>query len=472
MPVQRKLASDYRDEIETGIITRDNTVETQFGPVRDIIIRPAADVFEDQNADIISVEQLQLLSDPDLIDSDDLDELAFNNWQIKRLVGSKATGSVVFRTSVRPLVDATVAAKFPVATLSDGDTGEQVQFITIQSVTLPAATADLFFNSDTGFYELESAIEAKEIGEDGKVAANRITVPQRPLVGFTSVTNVTGTVGGTDQESNASVIERIQIARSGTDISTPVGIESTVREGFVNVNDIIVVYGNDPLLVRAVSDAGAVDSYIKGAVATQTIESFLFDGGDSTFLNQPADSISTVFDGLTTFVQGVDYQLTKDTGPEGGSTRAVDKLEWLAGATPAVGVTVTVTFDINQLIVDLQTTFDLPINLVLGRNLLFKEALDTPTTISVNLSVLSGFSPSAVQGNVRTAIKAYIDGLGLGDNVERFDVSAEVFASVQGVDNLVYTIFDFLGGSGVQDLTIEKNEFATLQDVDLVVTLV
>ena len=142
MPVPVKQADIYRQQLENEILDRDNSIETQFGPVRDIVIRPPAVVFEDQNTDIRAVENLQTFADPESIDETDLDGVAFNVWQVKRLSGSRSTGSVVFRTSVKPLSDVTVPSGFPVATIRDDTANIQIQYITTVEATLPAATAD------------------------------------------------------------------------------------------------------------------------------------------------------------------------------------------------------------------------------------------------------------------------------------------------------------------------------------------
>lgn len=474
MTVPTKLADVYRQEIENEILNRDNSIETQFGPIRDVVIRPAATVFEDQNADIRAVENLQTFADPASIELVDLNNVAFENWQIRRLPGSRSTGSVVFRTSVRPLSDITVPSGFPVATVRDDTANFQVQFITTEVATLVAASADLFFNASTGFYELEVPIRAVNTGAEGQVATNRVTVLLRPISGFSSVTNPSGSDGGADQESNISVVERLQIARQGIDISTVNGVISFVRQNFPDVVDIVAVFGDDPLLTRASEDSGAADYYIKGFVTAPRTDNYLFDGSDHIFNNQPVLSIVSVTDTITTFVQGVDYQLTKDTGGNAGSVRAVDKLEFLGGgASPAIGATVTAQYNVDSLIISLQTVFGLETNKVLGRDLLFKQGVQTEVRATSDLTVLSGFSPATVQGNVRTAIKNFINALDLGENVEIFDVITAVVNTVQGVDNLVFTLFDFVGGGGgVQDLTIEKNQFANLLDANLIVNIV
>jgi len=476
MPVPTKMADAYRQQLENEIIGRDPSVETQYGPVRDIVIRPAATVFEDQNADVRSVENLQTLADPSAIVASDMDQLAFDNWQIKRLAGTRSTGYVVFRTSVRPLADITVAAGFPVATVRDDSSNVQIQFATTSSATLVAVNAELYFNTATGYYELSVPIRAVDPGSGGKVAAFRITVLQRAISGFTSVTNPTATVGGTDLEDNQSVAERIQIARLGIDISTVYGILGFTRQNFSEVEDLIAVYGTDPLLIRASVDAGAIDVYIKGTVAsTDIVESYIYTGADYVLLKQPAMAIASVTNGFVTYIANVDYELNKDTDIYGGSIRAVDALHFIVGgASPALGDVVTVTYQYDALIRDsLQATFDQPINTVIGRDLLFREATRVDIRITADLTVLSGFTPSTVQTNVKSAIMNFVAALKLGDDVQRFDVSAAVLNAVQGVDNLVFTLFDYVGGGGgVADLTINKSEYANIFLADLVINIV
>lgn len=474
MTVPIKQSSTYKTEIETEITTRDSSIETQYGPVRDVVITPAATVFEEQNTDIRAVENLQTLVDPESIDDTDLDNMSFNNEQIKRNDGSKSTGAVVFRTSVLPLANLTVPQGFPVATIRDDITGTQIQFVTAAAATLVAASAALYFNPATGYYELSVPIEAVNSGAASTVSANRITVLQRPISGFTSVTNLSGTSQSTDQETNMSVVERIQISRQGTDISTPLGVVAYVRENFDDVVDIIIVYGNDPLLTRQ-TDAGAVDAYIKGQVLASKTESYEYSGADHIFLNQPVANIVSATNGVDVYIQGVDFELAKDTGIYGGSVRAVDVIRFIPGAIlmPAIGDIVAVQYQINQLVVDLQADIDQEVNAVFGRDLLFKDGVVIAIQITANLHTLTGFTPATVQGAVRTAIKNFVNALKLGDDVEMFDVNAAVVTGVRGVDNLVFTLFDVVGGAGVAaDIPVDKNEYAVITDVYLTVNLV
>ena len=474
MAIAKITAAEFEQQIGNGILDRNPDLDITVGPIRDTVIAPTSQVLEDQNDRIRRLSLIMSLLNVGEFTTQELDEWAFNE-EIIRSPGSRATGTVFFRTRTAPTLDLSVPINFPIATVVDPTLGRAIQFRTTETRTLPAATAALYFNASTGYYELEVAIQAVSSGKDGIVGPGRITQMQASISGFENVTNIISTSNGRDQETNGQLAERLLVAIPGTDISTKFGIERSTSDDQLNIEDILTVFGLDPLLTRSAFDSGAVDAYIIGStLVTQTDTKIFLGVGQPIVLDyQPVSSIASVSIGGPAYIQGVDYSMVKDTGPNAGSVRAQDAVVFLAGgSSPAIGDSLTITYNYNSLMQTLQDTYISPDKIVFGRDLLFKEGTQQDIEIAANLLVLAGVNSTTVQSQVMSSIADFINSLGLGDGVEQSDVNAEV-RKIAGVDNLVFTIFRIIGsGAGVADIDIERSEYARISSSDITITLV
>lgn len=111
---------------------------------------------------------------------------------LQRHPAVKASGEVVF-TGVAGTI---IPAGTLVATVSDGE-NPSIEFQTMQQAEIgPDGTVTV-------------AIEALEAGPIGNVAANQITIMSKPINGVSAVTNPAPTSGGTPEEDDDSLRERI-----------------------------------------------------------------------------------------------------------------------------------------------------------------------------------------------------------------------------------------------------------------------
>lgn len=107
---------------------------------------------------------------------------------IYRKAGTKATGQITFTGSDNTII--------PAGTIVQTEAGTQFQ--TIAEVTISSGTAT-------------TDIEAFDIGPNYNVPANTITILPVSIVGVTAVTNEVPTAGGTDNEDDASLLNRLLI---------------------------------------------------------------------------------------------------------------------------------------------------------------------------------------------------------------------------------------------------------------------
>lgn len=469
MAISRKSAAEYANEIEGNILDRDNTADTKVGPIPDLIIQPLANVLELQNERIRSVQSLlSLVNDGSFTDSD-MDDFVYNEL-IKRLVGAKARTTLIFSRLAPPTVNITIKANFPVATLPDESTNTSTTFLTLVDTTMVAANALSYYNPNTNRYELPVVAEALLAAETTNVAANRITRPLRPLVGFDSVFNRDPATGGKDAETNPELTARYYLSLIGSSPAVVNGLQKILRDQFTSVVDSNEVFGNNPLNVRAATDGGALDVYIIGTSPITFTETIIFTGVEQVIplSKQPIISLSAA----GAYIQGTDFILVKDTSGNRQSVRGADGIKWLStGSAPAVGAAVSVTYVYNALMQQLQDGFTQSDRLVPGRDILFKAGDQIDITLSANLKIRSGFSVSTVLSAVTSAILALINDYKLGADVELSDIQAVVRA-FSSVDNFVITNIAEVGNLGSTDIAIGDNEFARMASADLIISII
>lgn len=474
MAIARITSSEFEGQLRTAILDRNPSLDVVLGPIRDTVVSPVATVLEDQNERIRRLSLIMSLLNVGDFTETELDEFAFNE-QLLRRTGTRATTTVFFQARRAPAVDLIVPINTPLATPYDATLGRSILFRTTEAQTLPSATAALYFNAATGFYELEVAVQAISTGDEGNVPVNRISRMQSTIAGFESVINRAAASGGADRETNDDLAERLLVAIPGTDISTKYGIERDVLSNYSDVVDMETVFGVDALLTRAATNAGAVDVYIIGSLPEAVTESQTFLGvGQPIVLDQqPVLSVASVDSGGPAYIQGTDYELQADPGTSSGSTRGQGAVVFLAGGSaPSSGDTVNITYNYNSLLETLMNAYIVPDHLVFGRDLLFRQGTQQDIEIEYDLSVLSGSNATSILAQTTSVIVTFINSLGLGDDVEESDVNAAV-RSIAGVDNWVPTVFRIIGsGATVGDISISKSQYARTTAGDVIGTLV
>jgi hypothetical protein len=486
MPIPKVTANQFAQQITSGINSRNANLDTAFGPIPDASINPQAAVFENQNDRVVQLSLMLSLANADAFTNfdADLEGIVFNEGMV-RILGAGASAILVFARKVAPPIDAVVQQGFPIGSEPDASTGTTVTFVTTESAVLPASTAASFFNIQTQQYELSVPAIAVVSGSVTSVGPNQIDRPLRALGNFDSVTNPAAAQGGRDKETNAELISRYLLAIIGRQTGTPNGISRVALADFADVQSLFVVFGTNTLLTRAATDAGAVDAWIKGSSLLQIMENHVFLGTGQLIqiASPPLVTVVSVSSGATTFVEGSDYAVVFDSSGVSASVRGKDGIQFLPGGPnplPAVGATVTITYAFDNLIIALQNGFQLPDVLELGRDLLFRRGINVPIVHTAVLTVLQGFSATTVLQNVQTAVLDFINGLGLAafnpadsssGSVQGSDIEG-VVRTISGVDNYVITrLTRSTVPFGIADIPLGGNEFPTLAQADLSITL-
>jgi hypothetical protein len=207
------------------------------------------------------------------------DKLA-GNVQKARLAGRFAVGQAVVFTTAKPTIDIIVPAGSTVGADTDTENNlPSIRFRVGGSYTLPAASADAYYNFNTKRYELIIDIIAETIGTTGNRPAGSITSISG--VDGVDVTNTEATVFGEDSESNAELAARSIIAFTSVDTGTEGGYYSTTAEQ-IGIVKAKVVKSGDPLMMRDWDEVrkkhigGKVDVWVQGLRERQVTEPFAF----------------------------------------------------------------------------------------------------------------------------------------------------------------------------------------------------
>jgi hypothetical protein len=475
MPINRITSTEFASIISTGVSTRDPSLDVNIGVFKDLFIDPPSEVLEQQNNRMVYLNSLMSLKNANSLVPDDVDDLVFNEGMV-RSTGSSAVATIKLIRVQPPTVDIVVPANFPFSTLPDPKTGLSIMFRTIEQKTMVAASPAAYYNPDNGRYELEISVASVSTGDKINVGANTITTFRRPLPQFDQVTNTEATTSGKGIETNAQLADRFLLHIEGSQIATPDGVKSYVLDNYATVEDVYVVYGNSEYLEREEDDAGAFDVWIRGEVPTLRTYYTTYMGIDTLIPldRQPVISISTVSTsagGGVVYVEGTDYEIITDSGNYSYSDRGVDGIKFIVGgAHPSVGDPLEIVFRYNGLISSLTSYFNQPYRYTIGCDKLFRWAQPIEIQIQANLRVSAG-NPSTIINTVKNKILQHVNNLSLGESVEEFDIDS-VVATVYGVDNFTYDLLSIKTGSGVADITVPPNQYASLDPSDLIINLI
>jgi uncharacterized phage protein gp47/JayE len=162
-----------------------------------------------------------------------------------------------------------------------------------------------------------------------------------------------------------------------------------------------------------------------------------------------------------------DFTLNKDISPTGYSVTAKDSLKWLNGERPFVNETITIRFNYDQLINDLQQGIET--KRVLTADVLMKQAQKVSIEIIVDALCFPEYDPSNVKIKIANALTNYINNLkNMGGVFDRSDIVTTV-RQVDGVDavNIDTIQISVKGGSPQKRIEAAANQYLLLENIIL-----
>lgn len=471
MPVVRYTADDFANQISQGVAARDKTIDTRIGTYRDIFIDPVSEGFQTQNERIYYLNQLMSLKNADLLVPDDVDDMVYNE-NVVRFQSTNSVTSVTFSRILAPTTDILIPIGFPISTKINPSTGTSILFKTIEESTMYAASASQYYNTTTGRYEIDVAIASVSQGSNTEVGAYTITEFRRPFPQFDEIFNRSATTDGRGLETNSELVKRYSLHVSGAQLSTPDGLKKGVLDNFNDVSDCYMVYGDNPYMERNEDDPGAMDCWVKGqSLLTRTYTTYYNGVYTLNSLDfQPLVEVTGVSSGGTDYTEGTDYEVVRDEGIYRYSNRSTAGIRWLSGGShPAIGDAVVINYTYNSLMNQMDSFFKSSAFFYVGGDVLYREAQPKAITLELSLVIRSG-SPANIVSSLRVALLNYVNSLGLGENVEEFDLDS-IASKIYGIDNLTWTTLAVFGGTGVADIDVAPYEYPSLDTADLVINV-
>lgn len=454
------MAKKTYDEIVQSmrdlIATSRPQVNTEEGAVtRDLFIDPPAN--EIQNI-YIENERIKLIHSvfyQEFMTEDELDMLGAN-YLMSRKAATSASGTVTLFRSAIPTQDIVIPTGCIFSTQKD-TLLNSISFSNETEITMYVAQAATYYNITTGYYEIDVDVTDTATGIDGNIGINAVRIISSGTTDFLGVRNDAVFSGGTDQEDNFSYASRISDALAGNNVGTEYGYKKAVLTS-PYVNDAVVITPGDALMTRDNGYGGKVDIYIKVDTtnsgtyeSAQDVKVFTLISGtlsnnilnDYTFINLPAKEITSIVGSVSgTLVQGVDYELSKDTtSAYADSNRANDKVHFLKTNVPVDGETLTIDYVYYNIVQDVEDILDTERQKIVTADVLIKLAKKIPVNVAVTVYADDTISDATTfKAAIESAIEDALDSETLNNKIEQSDL-VQTINDVDGVDriNLPFT---------------------------------
>ena len=437
-----KDASALTQEMIATVVARTGLTDLLPGSVLTQVLTAAA------RSDEAIYIQLAAILDSfglDTASGDDLSQRALD-YGTQRLAAQVSTGSITFsRAATAAANPATVPAGTQVSSSSGGAT------YTTTSVASFAAA---------GTVSTSVGIVSTETGSTQNTAANGVslvnTAFSSPDLAGIACVNTAATINGADEETDETLRARLRALIRGLNRTSPHALLSALRSNIELADGRRVVSGS---VVESLAVPGLVEVYVddgsgnSGSVASIVSESLVTSavGGELRFtIAQPPVQISggTAVITLTrtpngapaiNLVLGTDYYLDEGTG----TIHLVGA--YAAGLTALDALAVSYThytglIQESQWYLDGRTSelTEYPGGRAAGSRLRVLPPEKFVPAITVKTTVFAGFTKATVDETVRTNLVAYVNGLGVGEDIilaELYDVAM----AVEGLKDFLVT---------------------------------
>lgn len=295
-----------------------------------------------------------------------------------------------------------------------------------------------------GIFQSVVPVQAVAVGVVGNIPAHNVTSTTGGISGLVSVDNTQDMAGGVDQETDASVLDRVVAAFQGTSIDTVGGVGNVVLKA--GAFDAKVFRVGDP----ETRNRPGPDVLVVSEEADLVTDTFVFEPVDQAGYIPAVQPLNTLDVGVLSIAghPSCQFLVIPDTSVNERSSRAQDRVVFFGTDVPVVGETVQFTYAANRQIGQFQALYSPP-NPQLFFDVLVKTAIRVDVAISMNVVLFTGVDSSAVTPLIQSAVLSLVNGLKMGQELDQSSVIAVVEA-VSGVQrvNLPLNFFGLAGTSG------------------------
>lgn len=446
--------------------TSDPSADLAKGPIFDLLLAPAAPeiaAMEQKMEDLTVLTSLQLAK---VVTADQINAIG-TTFSLPPLTGISARYRQTFFTSTRPTTDLPIERGTLV-----GTTDASRVYAVIERTVMLAANAQSYYNAQRKRYEITAVVEATAIGTSGNLPAFRIKRFLTKINGFDGTENrETALIEGTDRQSFAAYLTRIQRKLAGLNPEAGGGIASRILEyAPETISDIGLVYPKDRDVFRRDTGRPAIDAYIIGQKLDQTTQRYTAVGGE-TSVTLSLGPVVDITDVLVDSTSITNFTLSPDTNPSvSGTARAKDAL--VLGTPLSAGQVVDVSYTYDSLIYGLQTTvFDVR-GSEFGTDILIRQPIELPITVQLDVTILSSFDVNRTTDSVRTIVFSYVESNRFITTLLPETLRQTILNNVAGVSAVNIQRFTptTSGALPVEAVVVRKNEVPIVDQTNLLVS--
>ena len=481
-------------DLITNILRSSDKADTFPGQVlRDVVVNAPSSEFERLYSQVNRLSISQSIANANLMTIKEMDDLV-SNFGITRKGAQKSFSSISFYTATIPSSQVIIPQGTTIGT-NLGIASKETTFSTSADAIFDPSQAGIFFNPNTGNYQITIDIVCNTAGTIGNVGPFTISKIKNGNFPF-NATNYNAATGGVDQESNNDLAIRSLNILLGSNVGTKTGYDGTTLSQ-QNVLDALVVGPGDDLMTRDGGYGGKVDIWAITSPAGITSQnannntdllipswnygdqfnnSFRFNfpllpvNADSPIIITATSSPSGVTNALlyesrAIASTGVSYMnpsgsfyhytvYLSDDNETGHSVEAGDHLLWNPdemeylrtfnpSGTVASGnvMSVSISYSYDQTIVSTQNVINADNQHIITADVLVKQAQEILVDVTMNVKLFPAFQETATTtqqtiANVEDSIISKINNTQLGNTVEESDL-IQAAHNVEGVDNVI-----------------------------------
>jgi hypothetical protein len=248
---------------------------------------------------------LEIEADPTLAD-DDVVDAVLSNYRVTRQTGQKATGSV---TIVVSALATTTVENGAVFTANGKEYRSNASYVArTTSGSTQSATDKVLTSLGDGTYAFTITVTAAEVGSASQLTKNTLLIPSSAIVNFVKAYATSDFADGTDTETNAEMLSRLQTGIACKALSNRVNMLALLQNepAFSGIVASSIIGYGDAEMIRdqhslfPVSYGGRADWYLRTQALPQQVA-----------LTKTAALVSVTPDGVGTW----QFSISRDDAP-------------------------------------------------------------------------------------------------------------------------------------------------------------
>jgi hypothetical protein len=363
------------------------TIDYSDPIIADGIINFGANIVDDVAARVSYINTRYTSAYLNQLSDAELDFYAYNALGLTRKAGTPVTGFVYVMFNSAPSSSLSIPSNTIFAT-SDG----VWQYFSTQSVVIDPSMVNILYNSVRSCYEIRIPVQAVKVGTDYRVAAYRISKAQTFTNLSIRVENRESFVNGSDPESTADFIKRIQAINAGFDSNSIGGFYQMMMEKIAGLQDVNFRHLDD--------QRNAYELYYIGFQPTQDLLTVSIANPSNRAISFPPDK---------TPIRYIDSVAINSVAlPSSSYTYSTSKLYLSPNLTLTSSDVVQIAFQYNKLNLDiydfLENNFDFP-----GAKWILNEGVADYLNIKIVAKPQSYMTITEVQDLIQGTLIEYIN---------------------------------------------------------------